>query len=228
MGPLDDLAHSVQKRNYAQGRIILALDTDDPKRAERILYEIKPFRGLVKIGLELVTAVGIDEAIRLGKQAGSEVFMDLKFHDIPNTVAGAARAASRKHVSMFNVHCLAGRKALAAARKGVDSLGGIADNENKPRLLGVTLLTSHSYEDLVEIGLVPELNIHDDAERLEVQTMHIEERVRRLAHLADEEGLDGLICSPKELVMLRKYFGDRFVYVTPGVRPPWYRWIGPV
>lgn len=202
-------------------KIILALDTSDPKVAEEVTDELRNSPITMKVGLEMATQFGVDQAIRFGSLGGASIFLDLKFHDIPATVAGACRAATNKKITMLNVHCLGGPKMLAAARKAVDETCEMNGREQKPLLLGVTILTSHSYEELAQIGLVKELNIHDPEELERVQTMYIEEAVRRLAYMADDNGLDGLICSPKELVMLRKYFGDRFVYVTPGVRPAW-------
>lgn len=202
-------------------KVIVALDTSDPQVAESVTDELRSYRVTMKVGLEMVTEFGIDQAIRFGSLGGADIFLDNKFHDIPATVAGACRAAANKNVSMFNVHCLAGRKALAEARKAVDETCEKNKREQKPLLLGVTILTSHSYKELAELGLVKELNIADPKEREYTQTIYLEEAVRRLAYIADETGLDGLICSPKEIAMLRRYFGDRFKLVTPGVRPDW-------
>jgi len=134
------------------------------------------------------------EALRM---RGFDVFLDLKYHDIPNTVANACAAAARLGVWMVNVHTLGGRDMLRAARAAIDS------GAQRPLLIGVTLLTSHSAQDLAAIGLPP-----DPAAQ-----------VTRLAGLAKEAGLDGVVCSAQEAAALRNAHGANFCLVTPGIRP---------
>jgi orotidine-5'-phosphate decarboxylase len=131
-------------------------------------------------------------------QRDFDVFLDLKYHDIPNTVAGACAAAARLGVWMLNVHTLGGTDMLRAARAAVD--GAV----RRPLLIGVTLLTSHSAQDLVAIGLPPDPV----------------PQVARLAALAQTTGLDGVVCSAQEAAALRDVHGPGFCLVTPGIRPP--------
>ena len=128
---------------------------------------------------------------------GFQVFLDLKFHDIPNTVAQACRAAAELGVWMVNVHTLGGRRMMEAARDAIDSCA------QQPMLIGVTELTSMGVEDLQEVGLAGEPK----------------ENVLRLASLAEESGLDGVVCSPREVTALRETIDKSFCLVTPGVRP---------
>ena len=150
----------------------------------------------VKVGKELFTRSG-PESVRALSQRGFDVFLDLKFHDIPNTVAGACRAAADLGCWMLNVHAGGGVAMMEAARKTLD------DDVERPLLIGVTVLTSLSDAALLEVGVV-------DAVR---------EQVCRLASLAANAGLDGVVCSPREVTALRERIGAAFTLVTPGVRP---------
>ena len=177
-------------------RIIVALDFASADEAINLAKALDPAICRVKVGKELFTRAG-PSFIKTLHGMGFEVFLDLKFHDIPNTVAKACRAAADLGVWMVNVHALGGRRMMEAAREAVDSAN------HHPLLIGVTILTSMGEEDLQEIGLPadPEAN------------------VLRLAQLAESSGLDGVVCSPREVAALRKTVGDSFSLVTPGVRP---------
>lgn len=181
----------------ANPRIIVALDYANPAEARDIVQRLSPQLCRLKVGKELFTRSG-PAFVRDLIARGFEVFLDLKFHDIPNTVAQACRAAAELGVWMVNVHAQGGRKMLSAAREAVQATG-----DRRPLLIAVTVLTSLDVEDLAEVGLVgtPADN------------------VRRLALLAHDCGLDGVVCSPQEAADLRRRLGDAFRLITPGVRP---------
>jgi orotidine-5'-phosphate decarboxylase len=174
--------------------IILALDYPDAEQALKLVAKLDPMWCRVKVGKELFTAAGPQLVDKLmGK--GFDVFLDLKFHDIPSTVANACRAAAALGVWMMNVHALGGRRMLSAAREAVPA--GLT------KLIAVTLLTSMERSDMDEIGL----NGNPD------------DVVQRLALLARDCGLDGVVCSAREAPELRKMMGKNFCLVTPGIRP---------
>ncbi|SEL43643.1 orotidine-5'-phosphate decarboxylase [Nitrosovibrio tenuis] len=175
-------------------RIIVALDFPDAEEAISFTAKLDPTECRVKVGKELFTAAGprLVEKI-IGR--GFDVFLDLKFHDIPSTVANACKAAARLGVWMMNVHALGGRKMLHAAREAVPT--------GSAKLIAVTLLTSMEHSDLDDVGLKGEP----------------QDVVRRLAMLAQDCGLDGVVSSALEAAELRKAMGERFCLVTPGIRP---------
>ena len=177
-------------------RIIVALDFPSIESTLPCLDKLDPSLCSVKIGKELFTSSG-PESVRQAIARGFDVFLDLKFHDIPNTVAKAVVAAAEMGVWMLNVHAGGGYKMLAEARAALDSFG-----EDKPLLIGVTLLTSFGPNDLVEVG------VSDSAEA----------HVLRLAQLSKNAGLDGVVCSAREVGMLREKCGEKFYLVTPGIR----------
>ena len=179
-----------------QSRVIVALDLPDSKTAEALLARIDPADCRVKIGKEMFTRHGPEFVARV-RRRGFEVFLDLKFHDIPNTVAAACAAAADLGVWMINVHAGGGRRMMQAA------IERLANLEQRPLLIGVTILTSLDDGDIAEVGLVgsPETN------------------VLRLAALAEDSGLDGVVCSPREVAALRQQCQPGFRLVTPGVRP---------
>ncbi len=150
----------------------------------------------LKVGKELFTAAGPKFVEGLVRQ-GFDVFLDLKFHDIPNTVAQACKSTARLGVWMLNVHALGGRGMLSAAREAVDSIAG-----PRPHLIAVTLLTSMTAEDLVDLGIEG----------------GVEDSVSRLAALSARCGLDGVVCSAQEASRLRAERGGQFLLVTPGIR----------
>lgn len=177
-------------------RIIVALDYPEATPALMLAERLQPSLCRLKVGKELFTAAGPQLVEQLQKR-GFEVFLDLKFHDIPNTTAQACKAAASLGVWMINVHALGGRKMLDAAREA------IVHNSRQPKLIAVTLLTSMAQADLAEIGInVPPA-----------------EMVLRLAMLARDGGLDGVVCSAQEAALLREQCGTGFCLVTPGIRP---------
>lgn len=197
-------------------RIIVALDGLDGVQAIEIINKLVNFVGGFKIGLELITkGLAAELASYVSRNyPGRRVFYDGKFHDIDQTVANAATAVcSLPSVLMFNVHCLGGVTMMQAAKKAVDEARlGKAD---RPLILGVTILTSHDCDSLVQIGLIQPWCTLESSEAQQT----IQDLVVRLARLANYSGLDGVICSPWEIEVVRKACGKRFVIVTPGVRP---------
>ncbi len=184
----------------ARERLIVALDVADPQEALRLVEQLLPEVGLFKIGLQLYTATG-PVLVRQVVERGARVFLDLKLHDIPNTVAGATAAACRLGVEMLTLHVSGGRAMMAAARQAADAAQ--AESGTRLRLLGVTVLTSLSQDDLAELGF----------------HAGVQEVVLRLARQAQEAGLDGLVCSPREVAGLRRSGLENLFWVTPGIRP---------
>jgi orotidine-5'-phosphate decarboxylase len=180
----------------SEPRIIVALDYAASAPALALARRLDPARCRLKVGKELFTAAGPALVEKL-RAVGFEVFLDLKFHDIPHTVAAACRAAARLGVWMINVHALGGRAMLTAA---AEALAGLPQ---APHLVAVTVLTSLKAADLVEVG------ISEPPEAVVV----------RLARLAQECGLAGVVCSPREAALLRTAHGPDFLLVTPGIRP---------
>lgn len=176
--------------------VIVVLDYPNAAEAMQLVERLDPALCRVKVGKELFTAAG-PALVALLVARGFDVFLDLKYHDIPNTVAGACRAAAKLGVWMVNVHASGGRAMLAAAREAIDKSGS-----NKPLLIGVTVLTSFASADLAEIG------VPGDAKQ----------QVMRLAALCHAARLDGVVCSAEEVPMLRDAFGPEFLKVTPGIR----------
>jgi orotidine-5'-phosphate decarboxylase len=176
-------------------RVIVPLDVPDMESALGLAARLDPKLCRVKVGKELFTAAGPGVVERLHDR-GFEVFLDLKFHDIPNTVAGACRAAARLGVWMVNVHASGGEAMMRAAREA------LSDAAHPPLLIAVTLLTSLAEADLRAIGLAGSM----------------EENVVRLARLAQASGLDGVVCSAHEAPALRRALGGGFTLVTPGIR----------
>lgn len=177
-------------------RIIVALDYASAAEASALVDRLEPALCRVKVGKELFTAAGpafVDKLV----STGFGVFLDLKFHDIPNTVAAACRAAANLGVWMLNVHALGGRAMLTAAREA------IAAGAHQPKLIAVTVLTSMGAGELAEVGVCGSP----------------EEAVLRLARLTQDCGLDGVVCSAREASALRAACGPDFLLVTPGIRP---------
>jgi orotidine-5'-phosphate decarboxylase len=176
--------------------VFVALDTPDLDRALALAREVRPYVGGLKIGLEFYTACGPD-GVRKIVQTGLPVFADVKFHDIPNTVAAASRELARLGAAMFNVHASGGERMMrdaAAAARAVDPL---------VKVLGVTALTSLDDAVIESVG----------------QRGPASEQVERLARLARQSTLDGVVCSAHEIAMLRGSIGKDFLLVTPGIRP---------
>ncbi len=177
-------------------RIIIALDYPAAAPALALAGRLQPSLCRLKVGKELFTATGPALLEKL-MQRGFEIFLDLKFHDIPSTTAQACKAAASLGVWMVNVHALGGRKMLEAAREA------IANSVQQPRLIAVTLLTSMAQPDLAEIGI----------------NATPADMVLRLAAMARDSGMDGVVCSAQEAALLRKHCGKEFCLVTPGIRP---------
>lgn len=180
----------------ADPRVIVALDYPEAAPALELASRLDPKLCRVKVGKELYTAAGPELIGRL-RDAGFDVFLDLKYHDIPNTVAAACSAAAGLGVWMVNVHALGGRAMMIASREAIERL------PRRPRLIAVTILTSMTASDMRDVGLAGEP----------------QEAAGRLARLARDCGLDGVVCSPQEASALREQLGEHFVLVTPGVRP---------
>ncbi|MFO1487783.1 MAG: orotidine-5'-phosphate decarboxylase [Verrucomicrobiota bacterium] len=180
--------------------IIAALDVPSAEQALKLAREIAPAVGAFKIGKELFVAAGPD-IVRKVRDTGASVFLDLKFHDIPNTVAKAIASATRLDVQMTTIHTSGGSEMMRAAEKAAHDTAKAA-GLTAPLVLGVTVLTSSTRETLAEIGC-------------EADT---EKQVLRLAQLAVKSGLRGLVCSPLEIAALRKVLPPTVQLVTPGIR----------
>lgn len=182
-------------------QLIVALDMPDHQSALALVDRLAPTVDFFKVGLQLFTGAG-PKIIRDILQRGCRVFLDLKLHDIPNTVAQAALQASRMGVHMLTLHTLGGEEMMRWARRAVDD-GSRREGWNPPRLLGVTVLTSMLTEDLRAIGI----------------RMTLDSAVSMLATSARAAGLDGIVASPRELKLLRQAGLGDLVFVTPGIRP---------
>ena len=180
--------------------IIAALDVPGLEQAEKLAKELAPAVGAFKIGKELFVAAG-PEVVKRIRATGASVFLDLKFHDIPNTVARAVASVCRLDVQMLTVHAIGGRQMMEAAEQAVRSFAG-GTGAKPPLVLGVTVLTSSNESTLAETGCVG----------------GVEEQVLRLASLAVQSGLPGLVCSPREISLLRKVLPRHIQLVTPGIR----------
>ena len=186
----------------AKERLVLALDVDDFKKADELVDKLSNYVGVFKIGSQLFTAEGA-KVVNMVNERGGKVFLDLKFHDIPNTVARAAEVATKLGVYIFNVHTSGGYEMMRAAAEASEKIS-LALGVRKPLILGVTLLTSINQEILEkEIGIKKKL----------------EEQVVHLAKLAKAAGLDGVVASSWEIREIRKACGEDFVILTPGIRP---------
>lgn len=178
-------------------KVIVALDFDNEKDALTLIEKIEPKECRLKVGKEIFTRFGPSFVKGLHNR-GFDVFLDLKFHDIPNTVAKAVAAAADLGVWMVNVHASGGAKMMQAARNELERF-----KDDKPLLIAVTVLTSMDQETLRGIGF----------------TSSIEEQVLRLAKLTQDCGLDGVVCSAQEAPILRKNVSNEFKLITPGIRP---------
>lgn len=176
--------------------ILVALDFDNAQQTMELVDRLQPERCRLKVGKELFTSEG-PQLVEALQNKGFDIFLDLKFHDIPNTVAKAVKAAGNLGVWMVNVHASGGQRMMEAARES------LANFQTKPELIAVTVLTSMEQSDLAGIGL----NIDP------------QEQVKRLAKLTQESGLDGVVCSAQEATMLKDLCGQDFKLVTPGIRP---------
>ena len=183
-------------------RLIVALDLPSGDAATRMAERLQGHVGMFKVGSELFTAEG-PVVVRYLVTTGQRVFLDLKFHDIPNTVRAAAREAAELGVSMVNVHASGGRKMMEAALEGACGAGTGSGHDARAKVLAVTVLTSLEGQDLEELGI----------------SGTPVKAVIRLARLAQRAGLDGVVASPREIFALRQACGPDFLIVTPGIRP---------
>lgn len=178
-------------------KVVVALDFAREEEALALVAQLSPTECRLKVGKEMFTLFGPQFVRQLVGQ-GFEVFLDLKFHDIPNTVAKAVAASAELGVWMVNVHASGGRRMMEAAKAALASYG-----DKAPLLIAVTVLTSMEQSDLAELGV----------------TLSPAEQVLRLARLTKQSGLDGVVCSAQEAELLKRELGDEFVLVTPGIRP---------
>jgi orotidine-5'-phosphate decarboxylase len=178
----------------ARERLIVALDVPSAEEATALVDRLAGLAGMFKVGSQLFTASGPD-LVRGLVARGEKVFLDLKYHDIPNTVAGAVSAACRLGVSLVDVHALGGQAMMEAAVGAMPAMG--------TRLLAITVLTSHDAAGLGELGVAGEVT----------------DTVRRLALLAHAAEVDGVVASPQEVPIIRETCGKDFLVVTPGIRP---------
>ncbi|WP_028115476.1 orotidine-5'-phosphate decarboxylase [Ferrimonas senticii] len=178
-------------------KVLVALDFDDQAKVMALVERLDPAKCRLKVGKELFTLFG-PQLVRELTAKGFEIFLDLKFHDIPNTVAKAVTAAAELGVWMVNVHCSGGSHMMTAAADALKPYG-----DKAPLLIGVTMLTSMTEQELPELGLQRSAREH----------------VLSLAKLAKASGLDGVVCSAQESAMLKAELGAQFKLVTPGIRP---------
>lgn len=184
-------------------QLCLALDVDNQFIAKKLVQELSDYVGIFKIGFQLFVAEG-PQIISTIRNSGSEIFLDLKFHDIPNTVAEVSRVVTGLGVSMFNIHAVGGIDMMTAAVKAASSEAKHIGIE-KPKVLAVTLLTS-----LDEYALKDQLKVEDT----------VQNYVAHLALLAKKSGIDGVIASPQEIGLIRSTCGPNFIIGTPGIRMP--------
>lgn len=188
----------------AKERLIVALDVNTAEEAEKLVSKLKNYVGMFKIGMQLFNSEG-PAILRRLNELGGKVFLDLKMHDIPNTVGHASAVLTGHNVFMFNVHAAGGsemmKKAAQMTEKKAQDLEIL-----KPLVIAVTVLTSINQETLNQEVGVP---------------VSVESQVVHWAKLAQESGLDGVVASPKEIKAIREACGEKFVIVTPGVRPVW-------
>ena len=180
----------------SNSRIIVPLDFNTAEEAEQLVEKLQPDLCRLKVGKELFTKAGPDLVEKLIAQ-GFDIFLDLKFHDIPTTVAKACAVAADLGVWMVNVHASGGSEMMSLAREEIEK------KSHSPLLIGVTILTSMNQETLGELGI----------------QCSVEEQVLRLAQLTSDAGLDGVVCSAHEVKMLRDNLDREFKLVTPGIRP---------
>lgn len=199
---MENAAAAIDPAIEPKQRLIIALDVSTAAEARVLVGELRAQVGAFKIGMQLFTAAGPD-FVRELTRAGLKVFLDLKFHDIPNTVAMAAVEAARLGVWMLNVHAAGGREMMERTRAAVND---VSETEGliRPSLIGVTVLTSSDQRTLAETGI----------ER------GLDEQVAQLAKLTAESGLDGVVASPHEVELVRRLVGRKdFLIITPGIRP---------
>lgn len=193
----------------AKNKILVALDVPTAEAATELVRELAPHVGGFKVGLELMMHVGAPQIVEAVRDAGGMLFFDGKFHDIPNTVAGAVRGAVQPGVGMLNVHSLGGPEMMRAAKEAAVK-SATAQKIPVPKVLAVTVLTSMDVAQLQAIGMQQVRDARD-----------VTILVGHLALEAKKAGMDGVVASPQEAAMIRDLCGKEFLIVTPGVRPTW-------
>jgi orotidine-5'-phosphate decarboxylase len=223
----------------ARKKVCLALDVPSLEDARELVRVLHPYVGMYKVGLELFTAEGPD-VVRTIQDEGGDVFLDLKFHDIPNTVKGAARSATKLGVYMFNVHASGGVPMMRAAVQGVEE--GLSKYDvRKPKVIGVTVLTSLDEARYLQtfqpmnpslegidfrkyVGAKKDDELLQDEFRALLKRHHLTDIIQRqVFHLADlsyGSGFDGIVCSAADLYAVKKLLPMEFTYTTPGVKGP--------
>lgn len=186
-----------------ESRIMVALDYPTADAAKDLLAQLKGIGCYMKVGMQLFYAAGPQFVLSL-KEQGYRVFLDLKMHDIPNTVKGGANSVTKLGVDMFNIHAAGGLDMMKAAMEGVENALASSSGLNKPVVIGVTQLTSTSQQTLNEQIGIPGT---------------VEDAVIRYAKLAQQAGLHGVVASPREVVAIKSACGEQFQTVTPGIRP---------
>jgi orotidine-5'-phosphate decarboxylase len=181
-------------------KIFVAVDTAELDRARELVDAIRGTEAGVKLGMEFFNKFG-PAGVRELNLDGTPVFIDLKYHDIPNTVAGAVRSISSLSPDVINVHAAGGEAMMRAAKKALDE--STRDSDRRPALIAVTVLTSLDDSDLSDVG----------------QQAPVLDQVVRLARLTQKSGLDGVVCSPNDVAAIRKACGEEFLTIVPGVRP---------
>ena len=176
-------------------KLFIAIDQNDTNRAKELIQKLPPELCGIKVGKELFTACG-PGIIEWIQEKGFKVFLDLKYHDIPNTVEKACFVASKMGVSILNVHALGGKEMMLAAKEGIDK------SNNDPYLIAVTLLTSMDSNTLKGIGFTSSIN----------------DQILNLAKSANQANLDGIVCSAKDISNIKNILPENFLYVTPGIR----------
>ena len=176
-------------------KLFIAIDQNDINKAKELIQKLAPEMCGIKVGKELFTACG-PEIIQWIQEKGFKVFLDLKYHDIPNTVEKACFVASKMGVSILNVHALGGIDMMLAAKEGVDK------SNNNPYLIAVTLLTSMDSNGLKDIGFTSTVN----------------KKILNLAKIASQAKMDGIVCSAKDIINIKSELPESFLYVTPGIR----------
>ena len=191
-------------REDIKQKLVLALDVEDIEEAKNLVDKLSPYIGTFKIGLQLFCGYGL-EIVNYIKEKNSNFFLDVKLHDIPNTVEKASYNVIKNGATFFNIHATGGAEMMRAARKGADE-AALKYNRRKPIILAVTVLTSIS-EEILNNELSNNKSVQDF--------------VLQLAKNAKKAGIDGVVASAKELKIIKKELGDDFIVLTPGIRPKW-------
>jgi orotidine-5'-phosphate decarboxylase len=189
------------KSENLSSQIIVALDVDSLEQARALVSGLRPYFRIFKVGHQLFTHYGV-QAVKMVKELGGEVFLDLKFHDIPETVARACEEATRHQVLLFTIHALGGREMIQRAAEQT-RMAAEEFRVRKPLVMAVTILTSLNQEQIRELGI----------------DLPIRNAINRLAQLSQEAGVDGVVASAQEVTLIKETCGKSFLVITPGIRP---------